>query len=152
MSAHDRSGGDGFTLVELIIVTAIISILAAIALPTFLGQVSAAQDTAAQSLVRHALTTERAYQIDHGTYTANRRALDAYEPNIAWNQRSNPADTVRVRLRGRFAETEVCLYTRSKTGTWFAIYHSDGKTLFGEPDRLRGCNPRVARNWSPDGW
>ena len=59
----------GFTLIELLIVVLIIGILAAIALPTFLGQRSKAQDAGAKSAARNTVSHVESCYANSQDYT-----------------------------------------------------------------------------------
>ncbi len=62
----------GFTLIELLVVILIIGILAAIALPAFLGQRARAQDTEAKTSVRQGQTAMETFYTDNQTYVATK--------------------------------------------------------------------------------
>jgi type IV pilus assembly protein PilA len=60
----------GFTLIELMIVIAIIGILAAIAIPQFSAYRKRSYNSADQSDLRNAATAQEAYYVDEETYTS----------------------------------------------------------------------------------
>ena len=61
----------GFTLIELMIVIAIIGILAAIAIPQFNSYRKKSYNASAQSDLRNVATAEEAYYVDAQTYGAD---------------------------------------------------------------------------------
>ncbi len=61
----------GFTLIELMIVIAIIGILAAIAIPQFSAYRTRSYNSAAKADIRNAATAQEAYQVDEQTYKAD---------------------------------------------------------------------------------
>ena len=120
---HDESG---FTLIELMVVVLIIAILIAIAIPTFLGARSRAQDKQAQSNLRNALVTEDEFYTDNQAYSADNAAMKALEPQLDWgNPKADQAGIVAT-LDAANSQT-VILSSTSVSGTVFCL----GKTASG---------------------
>ena len=71
---------NGFTLIELMIVIAIIGILAAIAIPQFQAYRSRAFNAAAQSDIHNISITQEAYYIDNGEYCSTISVLTGMQP------------------------------------------------------------------------
>jgi type IV pilus assembly protein PilA len=71
----------GFTLIELMIVVAIIGILAAIAIPQFSAYRTRSFNSSAVADLRNILTSEEAYYADNQTYI-NLSVIEGYQASL----------------------------------------------------------------------
>src|SRR5437879_819963 len=116
---HDRlnNDDDGFTLIELMVVVLIIAILIAIAIPTYLGARQRAQNRAAQSELRNALTNEKITYTDSQAYDANTTNMKALDPSLDWGGKL----TVVVGNSSIGTNDMVCVSETSKSGAVFSL-------------------------------
>ena len=83
----------GFTLVELMIVIVIIGILAAIAIPRFIGAQDRARISAAKAQLNSVRQALALYEMDHSAYPPDGSDWDAFVANLtsyvalpSWNE------------------------------------------------------------------
>ena len=74
----DTLKNEGFTLIELMIVIAIIGILAAIAIPQFDSYRKKGYNSGAVWDVKNAATAQESYYVDYRSYTGSEDQLDGY--------------------------------------------------------------------------
>jgi len=74
--ADHRTGGRGFTLIEIALVLVLIGILATMAVYTYSMMINKARMTQAKTVLGHLTKTEATYFSDHGRYTDNVVLLD----------------------------------------------------------------------------
>ena len=144
----------GFTLIELMVVVLIIAILIAIAIPTFLGARQRAQDRAAQSNARNALTAEKTFFTDGQAYTQLASDMTAIEPSLTYTNTaasmSSTGSVVCIKVYGTPATTLVvgaqsgsgkCFWVRDTTGAPGTQYLTTSAPCSGSvPDDTTSMN------------
>jgi type IV pilus assembly protein PilA len=124
---HRLSREEGFTLIELLVVIVIIGILLAIAVPSYLGFRTRAQNSAAQSDLRSAVPAAEAYYSDNGNYTAmDAPALKGYDSGLSTKVTVN-----------KTAANAYCLQAVSDSGTTYYFSGPGGSVTSAKP---AGCN------------
>ena len=153
-----RDAEEGFTLIELMVVVLIIAILIAIAIPTFLGARQRAQDRAAQSDLRNALTAEKTSYTDTQKYTTTAATLQAIEPSLQWTS-ATPRVAVSVGdvVAGSGDSDVVCLQATSKSGSVFSLADVAIGASAGTYYAQGNCTTTIATltggaPWKTPGW
>ena len=117
-----RSNKKGFTIVELVVVIAVIAVLAAVMIPTFSGVIGKANDAAFKSELKAAYTQ----------YASEKAAKE-----------EEPAHTVYIKYEGKYykvmnGDTETAATAKKTNGTLTSLDHTEPVTHQCRIDYVNG--------------
>jgi type IV pilus assembly protein PilA len=152
LQGEQREGG--FTLIELMVVVLIIAILIAIAIPTFLGARQRAQNRAAQSSLRNALTAAKTIYTDSQDYTsATPAAMEAVEPSLTYVATAVPSADQNTVSVNDTTDSVFAAAAMSASGTCYWIKEdSAAGTTYGSTTVPANCTGTAAAGAAAPAW
>ena len=142
----------GFTLVELTVVMFVIAVLIVIGLASFVQVRRIADDKGAHLDLLTAVKVQALQHLETGEFTEDVGVLFDLEPTLRYTNDGLPSGTIVVRSEVGRLDTDVCLFSQTEQGDWFAIYHSveDGDR-YGESDPI-ACTVANTAAWTTESW
>jgi prepilin-type N-terminal cleavage/methylation domain-containing protein len=127
----DPRGEDGFSLIEVLVVVLILSVLAAIAIPSYLSQQKKAQDVDAKTSARELVSHMEACFVEQSDYQlCDTPGELSTILNFSYGNHAGQAETVGA------GEDSFTVIAHSRSGADFHIVKTGGQ----RPERT--CSPR----------
>ncbi|MBX3195631.1 MAG: prepilin-type N-terminal cleavage/methylation domain-containing protein [Schumannella sp.] len=116
---------EGFSLIELLVVVIIIGILAAIAIPIYIGVQDNAKDSAVKTDLTNAKLAVVAYYVDQGASATQPTLTVAGLGNYGFTQSSNTS-TIGFKTGSTPTSTSFCIDAVGATGHLFSVTADGG--------------------------
>ncbi len=124
------SKSSGFSLIELLIVVAVLIILAGIAIPRYAAAKAAAGDATSKSDLRNAITALVRYQLKNVNFPATSAELEAtgysLSSQVTW-------DKYEVKIENGSETVHMHIQHADSTNAWHASYPDEGTAHEARP-------------------
>ncbi len=142
----------GFSLVELMVVLMVLGILMGVGVVSYARMTQIADNKGAQLDLLTAVKVEALQHLETGAFTSDEDILFGLEPNLRFSDDGEPSGTIAIRLEDELTATDICLFSQTRNGDWFAIYHSvSGGDRYAQVAPL-ACTPGNVADWSSEPW